>query len=86
MTGAGVISVEADPNAMRGSLRTCGNGGLFCFAGAYWNKRLGSYRAFATDPSRSVVLRFSDRVVVMTPERPAEFVAAVEKVRREGGA
>lgn len=82
---ARLVSAEVDPQAMRGSLRTCGNGGLFCFAGAYWNKRLGSYRAFATDPKRSVVLRFSDRVVVVTPERPVEFVAALKALRGDGG-
>ena len=72
-----LISAEADPKAMSRSIRTCGNGGMFCFAGTFRNKKLGSYRAFATDPKRSVVLKFSHRTVVVTPDKPEEFVAKI---------
>jgi hypothetical protein len=70
-------SAEVDPEAMRRSLRTFGNGGLFCVAGHFWNRKLGAYRAFATDPQRAVVLRFSNRTVVVTPDRPETFVAMI---------
>ena len=40
-----------------------------------------SYEAYATDPRRSVVLRFADRVVVVTPDDPSAFVEAVNAVR-----
>ena len=73
-----LLSAEVDPKAMSGSIRTCGNGGLFCFAGLFRSKRLGSYRAFATDPARSVVLRFPNRTVVVTPGDPEAFVNAVK--------
>jgi hypothetical protein len=33
-------SAEADSNAMARSIRTFGNGGLFCFAGCFRNKKL----------------------------------------------
>ncbi len=72
-------SAEADPRAMSKSLRLFGNGGLFCFAGLFTNKRLGRYRAFATNPQNSVVLRFPRRTVVVTPEEPESFVEAIEK-------
>ncbi len=52
---------------MKGSIRTFGNGGLFCFSGRFRNRKLGSYRAFATDPKLAVVLRFPDKIVVVTP-------------------
>jgi hypothetical protein len=81
---AGLQSVEAEPSAMRRSIRTFGNGGLFCIAGKFWNRRLGSYRAFATDPKRSVVLRFEDHSVVVTPDNPEAFVARVRKLRSLG--
>lgn len=77
----GIASAEADPKAMAWSLRLFGNGGLFCFAGLYWNRRLGSYRAYATDPKRSVVLRFPHRTVVVTPDDPARFVGAMGCLR-----
>ena len=74
-------SAEEDPSAMVRSIRTFGNGGLFCFAGAFRNRRLGPYRAFATDPGRSVVLRFPGRTVVVTPDRPADFVERMAQLR-----
>lgn len=76
-----LISAEAYPEAMSRSIRTFGNGGMFCFAGAFRNKKLGSYRAFATDPKRSVVLKFSNRTVVVTPDKPEEFVAKITELR-----
>ncbi len=75
------------PTAMAGSLRIAGNGGLFSFTGWFWSRRLGRYRAFVTDPARSVVLKFSDRTVVVSPDVPEEFVAALRagsgRTRRE---
>lgn len=35
-------------------------------------------RAFVTDPKNAVVLRFGEKVVVISPERPDEFVAALD--------
>jgi hypothetical protein len=71
-------SVTVDPQAMRGSLRLWGNGGLFAFCGWFRNRKLGIYRAFATDPQRSVVLRFGPRTIVITPDNPTEFVHAIQ--------
>ena len=59
---------------MRRSLRTFGNGGGFSFSGFYYNKRLGSYRAFVTDLHRTVVLRYAKRRVVVSPAAPEDFV------------
>ncbi len=77
-----LVSADADQDAMTRSIRTFGNGGLFCFAGAFRNKKLGAYRAFATDPKRAVVLRFIDRVVVITPDKPEEFVTRIKELKR----
>jgi len=70
----GLESAEAAPDAMRGSIRTFGNGGAFSFTGFYYNKRLRSYRAYVTDPRRSVILRYANRRVVLSPASPADFV------------
>ncbi len=70
----GLISAEFVLKAMKGSLRTCGNGGVFSFTGWYWNKSLGFYRAFVTDLNRTVVLRFGKRTVVVSPDVPEDFV------------
>ena len=71
---AGLLSAQADPAAMRGSLRLCGNGGMFSFTGLFRNKTLGNYRAFVTDSRRAVVLRYPGRTVVLSPAEPEEFV------------
>lgn len=74
---AQLINAERDPQAMENSLRTWGNGGLFGVTGWFRNNRLGSYRAYATAPQRSVVLRFPQRTLVLTPENPEQFVREV---------
>jgi hypothetical protein len=71
----GLESAQVEPEAMRGSMRTFGNGGAFSFTGFYYNKRLGSYRAYVTDPRRCVVLRYANRRVVLSPASPADFVS-----------
>jgi hypothetical protein len=71
---AGLQSAQLVPDAMQRSLRTFGNGGLFSFTGFYRNRALGAYRAFVTDPHRTVVLRFPDRTVVVSPSEPETFI------------
>ncbi len=71
---AGLRSVSGDVDAMRGSIRVLANGGVFSFTGRYWNRKLGWYRAFATDPSRAIVLRYPRLTVVITPHDPQHFI------------
>ncbi|MFC6632120.1 PH domain-containing protein [Microbulbifer taiwanensis] len=73
-----LIEVKSDPEAMRGSIRLFGNGGLFGYIGLYRNSGLGRYRVFATDMSKAVVLRFPERTLVVTPDRPQQFVQALK--------
>lgn len=63
------------------AIRVLGNGGLFSFSGWYWSRALGKFRLFGTDLSRTVLLRFDDRAVVVTPDRPEDFVAEVRSLR-----
>lgn len=72
-------SAEHEPEAMKGSMRTFGIGGLFSFVGFFTNGKLNSYRAYATDPKKSVVLRFPDRTIVVTPDSPEKFVDRCKK-------
>jgi len=66
-----------DPNAMDGSLRLFGNGGLYSFTGLFRNRTLGRYRAFVTDPKQTVVLQLKKRVVVLSPAEPHAFLQAL---------
>jgi hypothetical protein len=71
---ASLQSARFEPDAMGRSIRTFGNGGLFSFTGFFHNKALGSYRAFLTDPHRTVVLHFPEHTVVVSLSAPEEFV------------
>jgi hypothetical protein len=81
---ATLAKVEGDAEAMQRSLRLFGNGGLFAITGLYWSRRLGRYRAFATDPSRAVVLRYPRRTVVLTPDDPQRFIVRVRNLMARG--
>jgi hypothetical protein len=71
----GLRSVSADADAMRGwRLILFGNVGFFCLVGRFWSSKLGWYRAFATDRSRAVVLRYADRTIVISPHDPQQFI------------
>jgi len=71
---AGLQAVAGDNEAMDRSLRLFGNGGLLSYTGYFWNRKIGRYRAFATDPSRSIVLSYPKRKVVITPDDPQRFI------------
>jgi len=73
-------SVESCPNIMRGSIRMFGIGGVFSISGFYRNKALGTYRAFVTDPKRTVVLTFPKRNIVISPTPSEDFVRELMEV------
>jgi PH (Pleckstrin Homology) domain-containing protein len=74
---ADLVSVAGDSDALQGSLRLFGNGGLFSFTGIFWNRRLGLFHAYATDPGRAVVLKFRKRTIVITPDDTQRFIVRV---------
>jgi hypothetical protein len=74
---AGLVSAEADPKAMDWSIKVWGNDGLGAITGRFRNRRLGAYEALVTDRERAVVLRWPDRCLVVSPDRPEEFVRAL---------
>ncbi len=76
---SGLQSAELSPNAMRGSVRLFGNGGMFSITGLYRNRALGNYRAFVTDLTKTVVLRFPKHTFVISPEKPEQFVAEISQ-------
>ena len=76
---ADVERVEASPGVMTGSVRVFGIGGVFGSYGWFRNAVLGSYTSYATDPARAVVLKVGQKTLVVTPDDPAGFVAAVER-------
>jgi len=75
----GLRSAERAPGVMKRGLRICGNGGLFSFTGYYHNQELGAYRAWVMHLDRAVVLRFADRVRVISPGEPEAFLEALAR-------
>lgn len=78
---ARVEKVEYNPGVTMGSIRTWGIGGVMGFVGYFRNSLLGSYKAYLTDDANAVFLDFGDEKIVVSPERPAEFVEAVRAAR-----
>ena len=79
---AGLRSVDVDREAMAWSMKVIGNDGLGAITGRFRNRRLGAYQALVTDRERAVVLRWPDRCIVISPDRPDEFAT---EVRRRAG-
>jgi hypothetical protein len=73
----GLVSATSEPQALKGSLRTCGNGGMYSFTGWYWSKKLGRFQPYVTDLNRTVVLRWEKRTVVLSPDDPEGFAREV---------
>jgi Bacterial PH domain len=81
----GLRSVSGDVDALRGAWRVFGNGGLFSFTGEFWSRRLGRFRALATDPERAVVLRWPKRTIVITPHDPQQFIMRAGTLLKTAG-
>jgi hypothetical protein len=74
---AGLRSAKFDPLAMQASTRKSATGGLFSYSGTFHNQGLGTYRAYVSDKSRCVVLRYSKQVLVVSPGDPQRFLVAI---------
>jgi hypothetical protein len=70
---AGLKSARFEIAATQWAIRA-GNGGFFSCTGFRYNRTLGFYRVFATDGARTVVLRYTNRTVVVSPADPEAFV------------
>jgi hypothetical protein len=71
---ADLVSVGGDAAPFSGALRLFGNGGIFSFTGYFWSRRLGRFRALATDPARAVILKFRRCTLVVTPDDTQRFI------------
>lgn len=76
---AALRSIEADPQAMERAWKTWGNDGLGAITGRFRSRRLGRFDALLTDAAQAVVLRWPERTLVVSPDRPAFFVTSVRE-------
>ena len=80
-----LVSAEFDSQAMFNSWRVFGNGGFFSITGLFWNQKLGLYRAFVTNEKNSIVLKFTDKVIVITPDNPQDMVTKLTTLLQTNG-
>ena len=74
-----IKKVEHKPNIMANSVRTFGVGGMFVRLGNFKNKKLGYYKAYATNDTNAVLIELkNDKDVVISPEQPENFVEEVK--------
>lgn len=76
---ADLTRIDLQPGAMKRAWKIVGNGGLGVVSGRFRNKKLGYFRAYVSDGDKTVVLRWPDHVVVVSPERSHAFVQSVRK-------
>ncbi len=76
----GLKEVERAPSDMAAGVQPGNrqtNAALFAYNAMYDNDVLGPHQAYATDLQHVVVLRYPDRIVIISPDRPDDFVNAV---------
>lgn len=74
-----ISKVEVKPDAMVGSLRKWGIGGLFSYLGYFSNQILGSYKAYATHRKKTVLITTkNDGLIVVTPDDPHSFTETIK--------
>lgn len=73
-----LTEISINPRSTMGAIRLFGSGGMFGYLGFFRNQILGRYRSYVTDPKHTVVLRFKDRCIVISPDDPAQFQAAIK--------
>jgi len=78
---AGLQAAAARPDAFHGTLMKAGSGGFLGVFGWFHSRALGGFQAWVTDPARSVLLTFSGRRIVVSPDDPAEFIRAVTRLK-----
>jgi hypothetical protein len=67
-------SVEGKAEILARAFRLFANAGVFGYAGIYWSFELKTFRVYATDPSRAVLLRYRHKKIVITPHDPQHFI------------
>mgnify|MGYP003799290489 CR=1 FL=1 len=65
-----------------GTLRVFGSGGLYGSIGLFWNKRMGSFRAYTTRNDSLVIIKMKvGKLIVLSPDDSEAFVQAFVSFR-----
>lgn len=72
-----LLSATWDPTAFDDTTWPYSNHRNCSYVGRCSSRRLGSFRAYVSDRKNSVVLRFSDKTIVVSPQTPEAFIAVL---------
>jgi hypothetical protein len=67
--------VDFNPPPFARAIRFFGNGGMFGICGLYYERKIGTFRAFVTDTAQPILLKFPSRSIVISPRDPRRFVS-----------
>ncbi len=71
---------EIDESQVKNSLRTFGVGGFFGNFGKFWNGKLGKMTWYVTRKNNFVLVETKDqKKIILTPDKPEEFVAFLKR-------
>ncbi len=72
------VIVEVEPEIKKGLFKTMGNGGMFGYTGGFRNKKLGSFKAYATNWNNAISIRCETTgfCIVVTPEETEYFLSS----------
>ncbi len=80
----GLAAATPDPVVLQGARKTmAGNDGLGAMTGRFRSRSNDEFEVFVSDPRRSVLLRWPERAVVVSPDRTAEFPELVLRRARQ---
>lgn len=65
--------------------RVMGSGGFFGYFGTFYNNEFGRYQAYITDYKHAVVMKFSDKTIVVSPHDPHDFVDKINRMTTSNG-
>lgn len=71
-------SVHRAPQLLHQSRTVLANSGFFGFMGWFRHAEAGGFRAWVTDPARTLLLRFDDQAIAISPGSTAAFIAALQ--------
>jgi len=71
---------KATPDDFRGCIRLWGSGGLFGYYGLFSTAQLGKSTWYVTNRSNAVVLITGAKTILVSPDDPYEFLAAIGSV------
>lgn len=70
---------EVGVHSFTGSIRLCGSSGMGGYLWWFWNRSLGRFYAYVTDPGEALYLKTDKRTYVISCEKRGEMIELLKK-------